>query len=42
MNKVYTAYKPCEKPKPIVDGLGWFEDEIGYYCIMGELDCTDE
>lgn len=37
MNKVYAAYKPCEKPKPILEGLGWFEDEVGFYYIEGYL-----
>lgn len=42
MNKVYVAYKPCDIPKPLVKGLGWYEDKVGYYCKMGELICTDE
>ena len=35
--KVYIAYKPCEKPKPVLEGLDWYEDEVGYYYITREV-----
>ena len=41
--KLYVALKPCKEPHLDVtekSGLGYFEDEKGYYSMAGELICT--
>ena len=41
--KAYLAKKPQSKPKqfPTPGGLDLFEDEFGWYIIIGELEIDD-
>ncbi len=41
--KGYLAKKPQSKPKkyPTPGGLDLFEDEIGWYIIIGEIDLNE-